>query len=229
MPNSVFALSTDEIYPFRFRGRLHVATIAGGVPSDPKVTEGWLRTKLADKDDIIRDLVAKTVLERGVTEDEAVQLVDEGRHLNGFKRDPRTGELYYEGRCLKAAIKEAAMVAANAGNLSTKNWGAPDNKTFLKGIKAWIPEHIFVVEDQLSLGVTEPTGIAQRFVHSRFGAAIQYDEYVEHADINFTVITDYDFKGSDWAALWLTAEQLGIGAARSQGFGRFVVTEWDRL
>jgi hypothetical protein len=29
--------------------------------------------------------------------------------------------------------------------------------------------------------------------------------------------------------IWLTAEQLGIGATRSQGYGRFVLTRWERL
>jgi CRISPR/Cas system CSM-associated protein Csm4 (group 5 of RAMP superfamily) len=29
--------------------------------------------------------------------------------------------------------------------------------------------------------------------------------------------------------IWLTAEQQGIGASRSQGFGRFEVTSWERL
>ena len=29
--------------------------------------------------------------------------------------------------------------------------------------------------------------------------------------------------------IWLTGEQQGIGASRSQGFGRYEVTGWERL
>jgi hypothetical protein len=55
---SAFEKYEDKAFPFRFTGTLHVHTLAGGVPTDPRVAEGWLRTKLADKDDLIREAVA---------------------------------------------------------------------------------------------------------------------------------------------------------------------------
>lgn len=226
---SVFAKFTDTVYPYVFHGELVVSQLAGGTPSDPKVTEGWLRSKVSDKDDLIRDMIVQTILERGITEEEALAEVDQLKHLNGFKRDETTGELFIEGRQLKAAIKEAAMVAANAGNLTTKGWGNPDNANFKKGLKGWLPEHIFVQDKRLYLGVTEPTGIVQRFVHTHRGAAIQYEEYVEDARISFEVVTDYDFSDKEWAAIWLTGEKQGIGASRSQGFGVYAVTKWERV
>lgn len=227
---SVFEQYRTLAWPHRFAGQLHIPVIAGGTPSDPKVTEGWIRTKLAPKDDLLRDLVTETMLERGISEEQAVELVDQTKHLNGFRRDPeRDGELYIEGRCLKAALKEAAMVAANAGKLSTKGWGNPDNATFRKGLKGWLPEHVFVLEDRLYLGTNEATGIVQRFVHTHRGAAIQYEEYVEKAVINFTVVSDFDFTDEQWAMIWLTGEQQGLGASRSQGYGRYVVTQWERV
>ena len=226
---SVFEKYTDEVYPFVFNGALHVHTIAGGIPSDPKVTEGWLKSKVTDKDDLIRDMLAQTMLERGISEEEALAQVDQLKHLNGFKRDETSGELYIDGRQLKAALKEAAMVAANAGNISTKGWGNPDNGNFKKGLKGWLPEHIFVTNQRLFLGVTEPTGIVQRFVHTHRGAAIQYEEYVENARIEFEVVSDYDFTDRDWASIWLTGEKQGIGASRSQGFGTYAVVRWERV
>jgi hypothetical protein len=224
---SVFDNYRTIAWPHRFHGRLVVDTIAGGTPSDPKVTEGWLRTKLADKDDLLRDRVNETMFERGMSEDEAVELVDAQRHLNGFKRDEHG--LYIDGRCLKAALKEAASIAANAGKLSTKGWGNPDNATWKKGLKGWFPEHVFVLEDRLHLGVHEASAVVQRFVHTHRGSAIQYEEIVEKADISFTVVTDYDFSEKEWAMLWLTGEQQGIGAARSQGCGRYAVVEWEEM
>lgn len=220
---SVFQKFQDEAYPYRFAGQLHVAVIAGGTPTDPKVAEGWLKTKLGiDKEDLIREKVAEVMVERNVTADEAVKEVDSLKHLNGFKRDENG--LYIEGRQLKAAVKEAASVAVAAGKLNGRGWGKTN-----KGLLSYVAEHIFVVEDRLYLGVAEATGIAQRFVHTFRGTGIQYEEYVEDAKVDFTVISDHDFTEKEWAAIWLTGEKQGIGASRSQGFGTYEVTRWDRL
>lgn len=220
---SVFAKYQQQMYPHRFAGQLHVGVIAGGIPTDPKVAEGWLRTKLGiDKDELIRQQVAETMVERGVTADEATEIVNTNKHLNGFKRDE--SGLYYEGRQLKAALKEAASVAVAAGKLPARGWGKTN-----KGLLSYLAEHIFVVEDRLPLGVAEPTGIAQRFVHTFRGSGIQYEEYVEDAKIEFTVMTDHDFTEKEWAAIWTTGEQQGIGASRSQGYGRYEVTRWDAV
>lgn len=216
-----------KMFPYWYSGQLLVDTIAGGTPTDPKVAEGWLKTKFTDKDDLIREMVAEAMADRGVSADEAASLVDANKHLNGFKRDD--SGLYIEGRQLKAALKEATMVAANAGKIATKKWGKADDANYHKGIKAWFPEHVFVVEDKLYLGVNEPTGVMQRFVHTHRGAGIQYEEFVNEAKISFTVITDFPFTSEQWAAIWLTGEQQGIGASRSQGYGRYQVTQWDQI
>lgn len=213
---SVFAKYTPKAYPYTFHGTLLVGTIAGGTPTDPKVAEGWLKTKLADKDDLIREAVAEVMVERGVTADEATRLVDQNKHLNGFKRDALG--LYIEGRQLKAAIKEAANV-----RWPKAKWGPSS-----KGTLGFFAEHVFVQEDRLHLGVIEPTGIAQRFVHTWRGNGIQYEEYVENAKVDFTIATDHEFKAEEWGLLWLTGENQGIGASRSQGFGRYEVVRWEK-
>lgn len=210
-------------YPHRYDAQLVVTTLAGGIPTTENVAEEWLKSKLGDKDDLIREQVAEVMVERGVTADEAAKIVDVAKHLNGFKRDrERNGELYIEGRQLKACIKEAASVARAVNKLPAR-WGLTN-----KGILGFVAEHIFVVEDRLHLGVTEPTGVVQRFISTFRGTGIQYEEYVDDAKIDFTVISDHAFKADEWAALWLTAEQQGLGASRSQGFGRFAVTRWAK-
>lgn len=222
---SVFAKHDRKNYPYVYGGTLLVDNIFGGVPSDPRVAEGWLKTKLAPKDDLIREMVAETMAERGVNVEQATELVDIAKHLNGFKRDPeRGGELYIEGRQLKAAIKEAASVAMAAGKIMARGWGATN-----KGIQSWVAEHIFVIEDRLYLGVTEPTDVEQGFVHTFRGNGIQYNEYVEEAKINFTIETDYQFTEEQWAAIWLTGQRQGIGASRSQGRGTYEVIRWEQL
>jgi hypothetical protein len=225
-PTSAFAKYAQQAWPFTFHAAMHIGRIAGGTPTDPKVAEGWIRTKLgASTDDLIRKQVAETMLERGIVNvnqaDEVVAEVDANRHLNGFKRDEHG--LYIEGRQLKAAIKEAASVAAAAGKLPLKSWGKTN-----KGLLGFIAEHVCVVEDRLHLGVFEPTGINQRFVHTWRGTGIQYEEYVDDAEFEFTITSDHDFTPEQWAMIWLTGEQQGIGATRSQGYGRYTVTRWEK-
>jgi hypothetical protein len=228
---SVFAQFQPKAWPYRWVGTLHVATLAGGVPSDPKVAEGWIRRMLGKgqeyRESLIRQQVAETMVERGLEPDKAAEEVATLKCLNGFKRDSDRG-LYIEGRQLKAAIKEAVSVAYAAGKLMGKggknSWGLTS-----KGIHGFAAEHIQVLDDRLYLGVTEPSGITQRFVHTYRGDSIQYEEYVEDAKVDFTVQTDHPFTDEQWAMIWLTGEQQGIGASRSQGFGRYEVTRWERL
>jgi hypothetical protein len=221
MTESVFAKYNKTSWPYRFTGSLLVGTIAGGTPTDQKVAEGWLKTKLGAKDDLLREMVAETMAERGVTADEAAAIVDTTKHLNGFKRD---GDgLYIEGRQLKAALKEAASVAVAAGKLEMRGWGKTN-----KGLLSFLAEHVHVIEDKLHLGVTEASGITQRFVHTFRGTGIQYEEYVTDAKLSFTVETDHKFSDEQWAHIWLTGERQGIGASRSQGFGKYTVTSWDK-
>lgn len=227
MVDSVFSTFRDLAWPFRFQGTVRVDTIAGGIPSDEKVAEAWLRTKISNKDDLIREAVAETMASRGVSAEEAGKIVASMKHFTGFKRDAKG--LYIEGRQLKAGIKEAAMVAVASEKIPLTGWGV--TKKFLKG---FVAEHIMVVEDKLYLlldgaHVTEATGITQQFVHTQYGSAPHYKEYVEGCDIEFTVITDYDFKAEHWAQIWLTGEQQGIGASRSGGFGRYTVTRWEAV
>lgn len=222
MSNSVFVSVQQEMFPFRFSGQLTVGTIAGGTPTDPKVAEGWIRTKMGlSAESEIQRAVAETMVERGVTAEEAAEIVNINKHLNGFKRDERG--LYIEGRQLKAALKEAASCAVAAGKISGKSWGKTN-----KGLLNYLAEHVFITQDRLHLGVTEPTGINQRFVHTFRGSGIQYEEYVTDAVIDFDVIADHDFTDQEWAVIWTSGEQQGIGASRSQGYGRYAVTRWDR-
>lgn len=224
--NSVFADFEQKSYPHRFAGQILVHTLCGGTPTDPKVAEGWIKTKLAPTDDLLRSMVADTMAERGVTVDEAAEIVADTRSLTGFKRDDQG--LYIEGRQLKAALKEAISVAVAAGKLPKLKWGATN-----KAALGFLAEHVFILEDRLHLGVAEPSGVAQRFVQTWTPkgpiSAIKYEEYVTDAKFDFTVVTDHPYTDDQWAAIWTTGEKQGIGASRSQGFGTYAVTRWDRL
>lgn len=219
---SAFSRYQKKAYPIRYEGTLIVHTLVGGTPTDPNVAKAWIESKLDSSDDIIRDQVAEIMADRGVGKDEAAEILKMNKHLNGFKRD--SNGLYIEGRQLKAAMKEAASVAVAAGKLDARGWGKTN-----KGLKSWLAEHIIVLEDKLYLGVNEPTGVMQRFIATFRGTGIQYEEFVEDAKINFTVTTDQDFTAEQWAMLWLTGERQGLGSSRSQGFGTYTVTSWNKV
>jgi hypothetical protein len=86
----VFAAYRDKVY-YRYAVGMHVDILAGGIPSDPNVAEGWLRTKLGlSKDQLVQEQVAAVMLERGIDASEATKAVTEMKHLNGFKRDTTT-------------------------------------------------------------------------------------------------------------------------------------------
>lgn len=228
---SVFEQYEKQYYPFRFAGTLTVVDIAGGIPTDERKAKGWLETNLGAKtDDRLQSMVAEVMAERGVDLDSAMTEVLDRTTLIGFKRDAdRSGELCYEGRQLKAALKEAVSVAANEGKITTKGWGNPDNANYKKGIKGWFPEHVFVEERRIYLGKTEPDDIDQQFIHGRFGSSIQYQEIVRDVDLEFTIETDHDFAEDEWAAIWTALERNGVGASRSRGYGRGVITRWDPI
>ncbi len=223
---SVFAKYEKKNWPYRYSGQLHIFSIAGGVPVDPNVLGGHLKRKIDAPDNLIRAEIAEAMLEKGMTVDEAVdKLASEKGHV-GFRQD-KDG-LYVAGSNLKAAIKEAASIAAAAGLIQAKGWGQTSHN---KGILSWLAEHVFVVEDRLHLGTDTPTGTAQSFIAKITPkgpvSAIQYTDYVEDAVVDFTVETDHLFSEEDWAAIWLKGERNGLGAARKMGYGRYEVTRWE--
>lgn len=227
----VFAKYDKLSYANHFDARLELKTLVGGCPSDPKVATGWLKSKLQEPDDRIREMVAEVMVERNVNADEATDIVNDMKNLNGFKRNP-DGILFIEGRQIKAAMKEAASCAVAAGKIEMTGWG----KT-RKWLKGFFPEHVFIdnetvliyqrIEGEL-VPVTKPTSVLQQFVHTHRGSSIQYQEYVSDAVIEFKVLSDHPFTTKDWAMLWTSGEKQGLGASRSQGYGTYSVTKWEQ-
>lgn len=229
MTQSVFADIKDRSFPYKYHGTIAVGTLVGGIPSDPNVARSWLETKLkgTSTEEQIQKMVSEVMLERKMTADQALDVVNSMKNLNGFKRD--ADGLYYEARQLKAALKEAVSVAVGAGKLRQQGWG-----TTRKWISGYFPEHVFIEEERLHLynqdGVSfkEPTDILQQFVHTRFGSSIQYQEYVTDARFDFTIVADHFFTDTEWAMIWTTGEMNGLGASRSQGYGTYKVVQWEK-
>ncbi len=224
---SVFEPYRSKNYPYAFSGTLQLDSIAGGVPRDPKTLEGHLIRKVEAADQVIRAQVIEIAAEQDIGLDEAVEKLAALKGYNGFRKDEKG--LYIGGYQLKACLKEAASIAASAGRLP-KKWGEMSKQG--KALIGWFPEHVIVRDHKLHLGVQEPTEVVTSFVH-KMGprgpqSAIQNTEIVRDATIQFTIETDHAFEDEQWAAIWLTAERSGLGAAKPMGYGTFAVTRWER-
>jgi hypothetical protein len=250
----VFAKYVSEIWDNTYEATLRFYDIAGGVPSDPKIAEGWIRSKVKEtsKDERIRQAVEELMLLRNIGEEEAVEELNKKRNVNGFLRTPLIkddegkvvggGQLFVEGRQIKAALKEAVSVALASGKLksgnTTKAGKESDTKWGLtgKGAISFMAEHLQVLNGEVLLydmdwnPVTGPTRIKQSFPVNPMTkqTGIQYTEICEDVQLKVMITSDWDITEKQWAAIWVTGNLQGIGASRSQDHGRYDVIGWKR-
>lgn len=229
MTVNVFAAYQAKAWPHRYVGRVRFRDLAiGGTPTDPKVALAWLKSKFLTNDEAIMKMVSEVMIERSIVDKKAaLEIVGDLKLLKGFKRD-NVG-LYYDGRIIKAGIKEGVAVAHSAGKIPKKSFGE-----FNASPRSFVAEHVQVEENKIHLlvdgkPVKQYHGIQQRFVTTWRGTGITYEEFVEGAELEFTVIADWLFSDEFWAMVWLSAGEQGLGATRSQGFGRYDVIAWDKV
>jgi hypothetical protein len=206
--------------------------IVGGIPSDPSVVRSWLKARLELGDAALEELLQETIAARDVAlsvDDKLDALVDaNATSVNGFKRTPGTGELAYEGRCLKAALKEFM----NSAYPGTKFPGKPAD--IRKGLMRYAAETVHVAEDLIGLGVTAPSRIEERIKHvitpQGPRSSINTVEVVEQPKLSFTVLVRDDFLPVEgWARIWQAGEEIGLGADRGRSDGKFDLESFDRL
>lgn len=227
--SNVFAAYLEESWPYRFECTLQFEDLVmAGIPADDKKAEAWLKTKLAESDAIIQNMVAQTMAELNVSATEAVDIVNKKKHLCKFKKDEQG--LFIDGRQLKAMLKEAAVAALSTGKIANHGWGLTG-----KSLKPFIAEHVFVAEQRLHLHepsgqiFQEPSGTDQRFVHVFNGNGIAYSEYCREAYLDFRIDTDHPFTRRDWGIIFNTGGKEGLGACRSLSHGQFVITKFDQV
>ncbi len=225
---SVFAEFEDKVWPFTYDVTMTVKDLHGGRPQDPRVVEGWIRSKIIDNDERLRRLVQDAIKDLDFTEEDLADpeniekaITEAGKKaLNGFYR-MSDGQLAVEGRQIKAMLKEATNIAYP--------WKAAKPRKYMgKSMKGAVSEHVFVVEDFIPLGVKEPDTIDVRFSSTSTGRrAITREETLDSVEVDFTMVTDMDLKKDVWAKIFVTAQMQGFGTSRSQGYGTFKVTKFD--
>lgn len=233
---SIFG-TTSTVAVYQVRVQI-LDKIVGGVPSSPSVIKGWLKSRLELGDRDLQELADATLAERfpdrQPTADELAQAVMEGGaaevSVNGFKRTP-DGELAYEGRCMKAALKEWSNSAYPGVDWPSKKKVAA---TFRKGLMATIAERAFVSEVYIGLGVTEPTAVEERIKHVKTPkgpqSSISRVEYVEQPTLTFTLRVHDDFlSAEEWGRIWERGEDIGVGADRGRSDGKFELLAFDKI
>lgn len=219
------ALFTTYRARLAFRDRL-----MGGVPRHPKIIEGWLRAKMNITDEEELKMIGRqTLIELGypgasdMTYEEISRVVDdyaESKHTNGFKRDEQG--LYLEARQIKAMLRECMNILYASERMGPTK----------KGAKSYFAERVFIDPNCIHLDRMEPDGVDLIIGHVRGPQGPQsnltYHEYVDNAEISFTVkVTEDAIPHAYWPRLWVQAQDIGLGAVRSQSYGRFDIMEWE--
>lgn len=220
----------------RFRAR-----VVGGTPSNPKLIEGWLRAKMGvSQEEEVKSLTLQTLRDLGLegemfdgdeirfdTLAAASEAIAKKSNTTMFKRD--MSGLYLEARAVKAMLKEAVAILYPGSGPNPHRWGVTK-----KGPRSATAEWVFIIPDHISLGIAEPSGIDLSIGHinGKDGprSTLDYYEYVEQATITFDVLVLQDRVPAEyWPTIWRYAQEMGLGAKRSQGFGRFDIEQWERV
>lgn len=144
------------------------------------------------------------------------------RSGNGFNADENG--LYLGGYQLKAALKESTNIVFVGETFGPTR----------KGAKAFVSERVFVKEDRLYLGTHEADGV-QTITGTVIGkggprSIMTMYEYVEAPKLAATIrVTRDHVPAHAWPHILMSMEEVGMGAARNQGFGTFNVTGWERV
>jgi hypothetical protein len=216
----------------QFRGKL-----MGGAPKDPAIIPGFLasRAELRDEPEELRRATKRTLVELGLLKAEdaaeataeqlelALKSIAGEKMTVGFKCDSRG--LYVESRQIQAMLKEAVAVLFP---WPEHKWGVTK-----KTPRAFFAERVVPEPDRVLLGRTQADGIELFIGHpsgpTRKTSTLTYYEYCEDPTIAFDlyVLRDY-IPETAWPDIWTYAGMNGFGALRSQSFGKFKVTQWDR-
>ena len=86
--------------------------------------------------------------------------------------------------------------------------------------------------DRVLLGAEAPDGLELVVGHLNGPtgpvSTLGYHEYVVRPAISFSVWVVRDLiTAAQWADVWVLAQEIGLGALRSQGHGRFQLTAWE--
>ena len=206
-----------------YRCRIKVGTLVGGKPKNPELIEAWVNAKCKDKTEAERKRIRDAHVD--TLDDE----VDGQREKSAIGFARVDGQLAIEGRQVKAMLKEAA-------NIIKDKLPIKDGK--ISSLKSKVADQVFVVEEWIKLGRTDPDDVDERPIHvmTRQGPrdSLKVCEILRDVEIEFTV-RRLSASGKSSVpekvlmAILDYAQSIGLGADRSQGAGVFEVLSVEKI
>lgn len=238
-PVSIFANRAKKLFT-TYRVTLQIRNkLLGGRAKDPKLIEGWLRKNMGiDQRRELANVTAQIMYENGHTdisaqdimempENEAFDLMYETAQkaangkTKGFAYHPEIG-LYAPNYIFKAMIKENAKILYPYPKYK---WG-PTKKSF----GGMIAERVSIEPLRIPFGTHVIHGVEQIVGQPQGRAVISMYEYLEKPTITFDMMVMEDvITPTEWENIFSSAEPNGLWAARSQGYGAFVVTGFEHI
>lgn len=201
--SGIFDGLTDRWAHFRVVCRFD-NIVCGGVPNDPNIIKGWLKSKAGLKDEEeLRLAIAKTAAEtQGLDPNEAINpdqadevigKVAEEKHMCVFKWD-KIGGVYVEGRQVKAAIREGVNILF--ATASSKERFGPTKKS----PKSFVAERVFVKEQRIYLGsYAESDQGEQVFVPRRKADGVRvFTGHISDQNGSRSALTMYEYCTQPW-------------------------------
>lgn len=220
-----------------YEAELHIDVLVGGIPKDPDTVRGWLKARMEVGDAEINAVANETIEQMGWSVEDATANLDRLVDAVMEKTAPKgnsfkmvDGQLVYEGRCLKAALNEAA----NACYPGVTPWpGRPEK--IRKGLESYMKERVEVLDRYLPLGRSVPDIQGEQRIKHVSGpqgrrSAINVVDIVTDAKITARIaVLDDCISREVWSSLWGYVEKGGVGADRGRGDGRSELLGWRRL
>jgi hypothetical protein len=221
-----------------YQAELHIDTLVGGIPKDPDTIRGWLKARLELNDVEIMAIAEETIGQMGWSQAQSTEQLEElldqvmakaGAKGNSFKMID--DQLVWEGRCLKAALREAANVCYPG----VQKWPGWPGEGIKKGLSKWMEERVEVRDLYLPLGRSRPDIEAeQRIKHVSIPgqgkrSTINVVDLVTDVKVTANIwVQDDCIKPQLWQELWEYVEIGGVGADRARGDGRCRLIRWER-
>lgn len=208
----------DDLFRHK-RLTIHLTDMAGGLPADPRLVDAWQEANWKKARLLPGDPTTPTeASERTLA---LMEGIPEEKGFTVFPREPGTGRLCVEGRQVKAGLKESANILKTILPV-----GTPPK---VVALRAKLAERVFVVERLLPFipETTESDDNIERAIHvmTMQGPrdAIKRSEIVKDRSISCTlkILNDKLFTDEVLETLLEHMAENGLGADRSQGFGRF--------
>jgi hypothetical protein len=216
---------TEKLYD-EYHVVMQLRDVAGGIPMHSDLIKGWIDATNKDKSDEERQKIVDATVEAlpEVSEEK------EAKSWVGFKRDD-SGNLYIEGRCIKAMLKEAGNIlkdiVPNGGKQIGKN---KDKKVGVTALKSKVADRVFVVEERVYFlrdgqRIQDVDELEERPVHAMTPqgprSSLKRTDILRNVTVEFTVrrLASNDVPEETLFGILVYAQQLGLGADRSQGRG----------